>query len=108
MTIGATEGKEPDHISDEDIAMLSLDDMRGAYKDMHKAKLSLNQAATVEGCMHQIEVLKQQLEMTHEQMRALLGIYATLAAEFKQYKEQRIVELQMKVNNGSTTVEDED
>ena len=108
MTIGATTGKEPDYISNEDISMLSLDDMRGAYKDMHKAKLSLNQMASVEGVMTEISVLKQQLEMTHEQMRRLIGMYATLASEFKQYREQRIAELQMKVNYGSTTVDDED
>jgi division protein CdvB (Snf7/Vps24/ESCRT-III family) len=108
MTIGATEGKEPDHISDEDIQMLSLDDMRGAYQDMHKAKLSLNEKATVEGVMTEISVLKQQLEMTHEQMRRLIGMYATLQDEFTQYKQQRIAELHMKVNNGSTTFEDEE
>jgi hypothetical protein len=108
MTIGATEGKEPDHISDEDIQMLSLDDMRGAYKDMHNAKLSLNEKATVEGVMTEIQVLKQQMEMTHEQMRRLIGMYATLSDEFKQYREQRVTELNMKVNHGSTTFEDED
>jgi hypothetical protein len=108
MTIGATEGKEPDHISDEDISMLSLDDMRGAYKDMHKAKLSLNEKATVEGVMTEISILKQQLEMTHEQMRSLIGIYGNLAAEFEQYKRQRIAELQMKVNGGSTSPDEED
>jgi archaellum component FlaC len=108
MTIGATEGKEPDHISDEDISMLSLDDMRGAYKDMHDAKLSLNEKASVEGVMTEIQVLKQQLEMTHEQIRSLIGIYGTMAEEFTNFKEQRIAELQMKVNNGSTSPEDED
>jgi hypothetical protein len=55
-----------------------------------------------------MEVMKQQLEMTHEQLRALIGIYGNLAAEFKQYREQRVRELQMKVNGGSTTFEDED
>lgn len=101
MTIGATTGKEPDYIEDGDLK--SLDEMRGAMKDMHKAKLSLNEKATVEGVMTEIQVLKQQLEMTHEQMRSLLAIYQNLSAEFAQYKEQRIKELNVRVNGGSTT-----
>ena len=101
MTIGATSGKDPDYIADGDLK--SLDEMRGAMKDMHKAKLSLNEKATVEGVMTEIQVLKQQLEMTHEQMRSLLGIYQNLSAEFAQYREQRVVELNMRVNGGSTT-----
>ena len=107
MTIGATEGKEPDHISDEDIQMLSLDDMRGAYKDMHEAKLSLNEKATVEGCMAEVAVIKQQMEMTHEQLRRLIGMYQTLQGEFDEYKQARIRELTMKVNNGSTAPDEE-
>lgn len=100
MTIGATSGKEPDHIEDGDLK--TLDELRGAMKDMHKAKLSLNQKATVEGVMTEIQVLKQQLEMTHEQMRSLLGIYQNLSAEFAQYREQRIKELNVRINGGPT------
>lgn len=111
MSIGSTEDKgdpKDNIISDEDIQMLSLDDMRGAYQDMHKAKLSLNEKASVQGVVTEIEILKQQLEMTHEQMRSLIGIYGTMKAEFEQFKQQRIAELQMKVNGGSTTPEDEE
>lgn len=106
MTIGATEGKEPDFI--QDIDLLSLDEMRGAMKDLHKAKLSLNQKASVEGVMAEIQVLKQQLEMTHEQMRRLIGMYSTLRGEFDQFQQQRIQELNVRVNGGSTTPEDID
>lgn len=106
MSIGATEGKEPDHISDEDISALTLDDMRGAYKDMHKAKLSLNEKATVEGVMTEIQVLKQQMEMTHEQMRRLIGMYGTLKEQFDSFQAQRVIELQSWVAGGSTTPED--
>jgi hypothetical protein len=109
MTIGATEGKEPDYISDEDIQMLSLDDMRGAYKDMHKAKLSLNEKATVEGLIKVVEVLKQQIEMQAEQMNRLIGMYATMSGEFEQYRAQRVVELQSWIaRGGGTTPEDYD
>ena len=104
MTIGATSGKKPDHIPDEDVK--SLDELRGAMKDMHKAKLSLNERASVEGVMADMAVLKQQMEMTHEQLRRLIGMYQTLQDEFTQYKEQRIKELNVRVNGGSTSPED--
>lgn len=107
MSIGATTGKEPDHIEDGDLK--SLDELRGAMKDMHKAKLSLNEKATVEGVLHKMDVLEQQLEMTHEQLRRLIGMYQTLSDEFKQYREQRVVELQSWLaNGGSTSPEDHD
>jgi len=106
MTIGATNGKEPDHIDDGDLK--TLDELRGAWKDMHKAKLSLNQAATVEGVMTELSVVRQQLEMTHEQLRRLIGMYQTLKVEFDQYRLQRITDLNVRVNGGSTTPEDID
>lgn len=106
MTIGATTGKEPDHIEDGDLK--SLDEMRGAMRDLHKAKLSLNERATVEGVATEIQVLKQQLEMTHEQMRRLIGMYATLSDQFVQFQQQRHIELNSWVAGGSTTPEDND
>ena len=104
MTIGATSGKEPDHINDEDLK--SLDELLGTMKDMHKAKLSLNEKASVEGVMTEIQVLKQQLEMTHEQLRRLIGMYQILQNQFNQFQQQRIKELNVRVNSGSTTPED--
>ena len=106
VNIGATVGKEPDHIEDGDLK--SLDELRGAMKDMHKAKLSLNEKATVEGVMTEIKVLKQQLEMTHEQLRRLIGMYATLQEEFNQFRVQWHRELTVRVNTGPTTPEDLD
>ena len=105
--VGATEGKEPDHISDEDISALSLDEMRGAYQDMHKAKLSLNEKATVQSVLTEMAVVKQQIKMQAEQMNRLIGMYGTLAEEFKQYRQQRVIELQSWLaGGGSTTPED--
>lgn len=106
MTIGATTGKEPDHIEDGDLK--SLDELRGAMKDLHKAKLSLNEKATVEGVATEIQVLKQQLEMTHEQMRRLIGMYTTLHDQFLQFQQQRVIELNSWVAGGSTSPEDAD
>ena len=103
--IGATKGKEPDWIADDET--MSLNEMRGAMKDMHKAKLSLNQKATVESCLVEIDITKQKMENLHEQMRRLIGMYQTLQDEFTQYKQQRVMELNMKVNGGSTSPEDD-
>jgi len=103
MTIGSTSGKEPDHIEDGDL--MSPDELRGAMRDIHKAKLSLNQKATVEGCLTEISVIKQQIEMTHEQMRRLIGMYQTLIGEFDEFRRQRVIELQGR-GGGSTTPED--
>ena len=100
----ATTGNEPDFVDDGDLK--TVEQLRGAYKDMHKAKLSLNERATVQGIRSEIDVVKQQLEMTHEQLRRLIGMYQTLQLEFTQYKEQRIKELNVKINHGSTTPED--
>lgn len=104
--IGATTGKEPDHVDDGDLK--TLDELRGAWRDMHKARLSLNQKATVEGVMTELNVVRQQLEMTHEQLRRVIGMYQTLRDEFEQYRIQRIKELNVRVNGGSTTPEDID
>jgi len=105
MTIGSTSGKEPDHIEDGDLK--TLDELRGAMKDMHKAKLSLNEKATVEGVLAQIDVLRQQMEMQGEQMNRLIGMYATMRGEFDEYRKQRVIELQSWLaNGGSTTPED--
>lgn len=103
--IGATTGDKPNHVADEDLK--TLDELRGAMQDLDTARLSLNEKATVEGVMRNQDVLRQQLEMTHEQLRRLIGMYATMRAEFDQFKLQRIIELQSWLaTGGSTTPED--
>ena len=104
MTIGATVGDKPDFVEDGDLK--TVEELRGAWQDMHKAKLSLNQKATVEGCLAEVAVVKQQIAMTGEQLRRLIGMYQTLANEFQQYREQRVKELNVRINGGSTTPED--
>lgn len=104
MGIGATTGNTPDFVDDGDLK--TVEELRGAFKDMHSAKLSLNEKATVQGCMVEMDVMRQKMEMLHEQMRRLIGMYQTLDGEFTQYKQQRVVELTMKVNGGSTSPED--
>ena len=104
MSIGATTGDKPDYVDDGDLK--TLDELRGALKDLHGAKMSLNEKATVQGLTQTVDVLRQQMEMTHEQMRRLIGMYSTLRDEFDQFKSQRVVELQSWVAGGSTTPED--
>ncbi|MCK5610502.1 hypothetical protein KAR91_51995 [Candidatus Pacearchaeota archaeon] len=102
--ISATTGKEPDHIQDEDLR--TPDQLRGDMKDIVAAKLSIREKATVEGVLTELSVVKQQLEMTHEQLRRLIGMYQTLQGEFTQFKGQRIKELNVRVNGGPTSPED--
>jgi hypothetical protein len=104
MSIGSTSGKEPDHVEDGDLR--TPDQLRGDMRAINAAKLSLVEKATVQGVATEIQVLKQQLEMTHEQMRNLISIYATLKDQFDQFQRQRIQELNVRVNGGSTTPED--
>jgi hypothetical protein len=75
-------------------------------KAINAAKLSLVEKATVQGVATEIQVLKQQLEMTHEQLRTLIHLYGTLRDQFTQFQQQRVQELNVRVNSGSTTPED--
>lgn len=106
MSIGATTGKEPDAINDEDLR--TPEQLRGDMKAINEARLSLREKGTVAGVQAEISVLKQQLEMTHEQLRRLIGMYSTLQQQFDQFQQQRLLELNMKVNHGSTSPEDDD
>lgn len=106
MSIGATTGDNPDFVDDGDLK--TLDELRGAMKDLGKASLSVGERGTIAGVRTEMGVLKQQLEMTHEQLRHLIGLYGTLQMEFDQFKQQRINELNVRVNGGSTTAEDID
>jgi len=104
--IGATTGDEPDYIDDADLK--TLDELRGEMKTISAAKLTMGEKATVQGLLTEIQVLKQQMEMTHEQMRRLIGMYSTMRDEFNQFQAQRVKELNVRVNHGSTTPEDID
>ena len=97
----STTGKEPDAIQDEDLR--TPEQLRGDMKLIRDAHLSTREKGTVAGVQTEIEVVKQQLEMTHEQLRRLIGMYQTLQGQFDQFQKQRIIELNMKVNHGSTT-----
>ena len=100
-------------LTDKDADMKTIDELRGVaksmqkgYKNLHQAKLSLNEKATVQGCLTEMDVMRQKMEMLHEQMRRLIGMYQTLDGEFTQFKQQRVLELNVRVNGGSTTASD--
>lgn len=103
MTIGSTSGKEPDAILDEDLR--TPEQLRGDMKAIREASLSVGEKASVAGVATEIEVLKQQLAMTHEQIQSLINLYGTLLGEFRQFQAQRVIELQGR-GTGSTTPED--
>jgi hypothetical protein len=103
--IGTTTGDKPDFVQDEDLR--SLEELRGFAERLDNARLSLNEKGTIQGVLANQDILKQQLEMTHEQLRHLIGLYGTLRNEFDQFQTQRVIELQSWLaNGGSTTPED--
>jgi hypothetical protein len=106
MGIGATTGDKPDFVDDGDLKTVA--ELRGAMKDMHKAKLSLNEKATVQGVRTEMEVMRQKMDMLHTQMQRIIGMFQQQESEFKQFREQRIAELGLRMNGGSTTPEDYD
>jgi len=101
-------------LTDADADMRTIDELRGVqkvmkegYENLHEAKLSLNEKATVQACLVELSVMRQNRENDQEQMRRLIGMYQTLQNEFTQFKQQRIRELNLRVNGGSTSREDQ-
>ena len=92
--------------STQDEDLRTPDQLRGDMKQIADAKKTMGELATINGIRQEITVLKQQMETTHEQMRRLIGMYQTLTGQFEQFQEQRIKELNVRVNHGSTTPED--
>jgi len=104
--IGATTGKEPDHIEDEDL--LSLDEMRGAMKDITAAALTNSEKATVRGVISEMQVLKDMMAKQDEQNNRLVNLYSTLRNEFDTFKANHAASLNVRINGGPTSPEDFD
>jgi len=102
--LGATTGKEPDHIEDEDL--LSLEEMRGTMQDIKAAALTNSEKATVRGVLNEMEVLKDMMAKQDEQNNRLVNLYSTLRGEFDAFKVNYAASLNLKVAGGSTTPED--
>jgi hypothetical protein len=82
-------------------------ELRGAMQDVHKAKMTMGEQATVKGLLEEMKVLRSLVDDVCEQNNKLIGLYQTMRGEFDQYKKQRAIELQSWLaNGGSTTPED--
>jgi predicted nucleic acid-binding Zn-ribbon protein len=95
MSFGSTdnvhESGDPDYLSPEEMQALTR-----------------AERATVQGVHNEMEILKQKMEHLYERLDRMTKLYMTLQGEFADYKVQRIKELQLKVQGGSTTPEDWD
>ena len=63
--------------------------------------------AVIDGLSFRINEQQQMLENFHEQIRAIHGLYMTQQGQLDGYERQRIAELTLKVNGGSTFREDD-
>jgi len=103
MTIGATSGKEPDHIADEDLR--TPEQLRGDMKRIADAALTNSEKASVQGVVTEMEVLKLRMAELGEQIQATFNLILTLKGQFQQFQQQRVIELQGR-GAGSTPPED--
>ena len=103
MTIGATSGKEPDHVADEDLR--TPEQLRGDMKRIAAAALTNSEKASVQGIATEMEVLKMRMAELDERIQAPFNLVITLRNQFQQFEQQRVLELQGR-GVGSTTPED--
>ena len=64
--------------------------------------LSKKEKATVQGLFNEVEIIKQKMETLHKQLQQTHGVIATINAQFQQFQEQRVKELNLRVNGGPT------
>ena len=84
-------------------------ELRGQMRDIASAKATIGEKATIQGMMEEMAVMKSLFDDMTEQHNNLIALYSTMRAEFDQYKQQRVIELQSWLaNGGSTTPEDND
>jgi len=72
-------------------------------KTIRDAALSVAERGTIAGVLSEMEALKKMRAEDNEQMNRLVRLYETLRLEFDQFKAQRVKELNLRVNTGSTT-----
>lgn len=82
-------------------------ELRGAMQDIHKAKLTMGEVATVQGIAEENKVLRAMMDDVCEQNNKLIGLVGTMRLELEQFKSQWNIERQSWLaNGGSTTPED--
>ena len=103
---GVPKGKTIDRGPPEEMRMTEAE-LRGAMQDVHKAKLTMGEQATVKGVMQEMAVLRSMVDDMSEQHNKMIGLVTTLQGQFEQYQKQRAIELQSWLaKGGSTTPED--
>lgn len=89
MHFGPTEKEEIDPMADE----------------LRKLKKVANNTATLQGCSIEVQILKQQMIRQQKQIDSLTGLIMTLQGQFRQYEQQRAIELSTALNGGPTVIE---
>ena len=82
---------------------MTENELRGAMRDVHKAKLTMGEISTVRGLSEEVTVMKEMVDTLTTQHNTLITNYMQLKAEFGQYKQQRAIELQSWLANGGST-----
>ena len=89
MHFGPTEKEEIDQMAEE----------------LRELKKVANNTATLQGCSIEVQILKQQIVKQQTQIDSLTGLIMTLQGQFRQYEQQRAIELSAALNGGPTVIE---
>lgn len=71
-------------------------------KEEFEALLKSREKATVQGVLLEMDILKQKMENCYEKLDRMTKLYMTLDQAFRQFQQQRAIELQAAVNFGPT------
>ncbi len=83
----------------------STEDSDPIPREVIEKKLTKMERATVSGCLREMDILKQKLELCYEKLSRMTNLYQMQQRDFAEFKAQRMKELQMKINHGPTVVE---
>lgn len=111
MSFGSTtedvDGVPIDRGPPEEMRMTEAE-LRGSMQDIHKAKMTMGEQATVKGLLNEMKVLRAMVDDVCEQNNRLIGLYQTVKGELDQFKQQWNIERAswLARRGGSTTPED--
>lgn len=99
--------KDIDRGPPEEMRMTEAE-LRGSMMDIHKAKLTMGEQATVKGLLAEMKVLRSLIDDVCNQNNSLVNLVGNLRTELAQFKQQWNVERMSWIarNGGSTTPED--
>ena len=103
---GVPKGKVIDRGPPEEMRMTEAE-LRGSMQDIHKAKATMGELATIEGISAENKMLRAMMDDLCDQNQRLIGMYTTLRNEVDDFRKQWNIERQSWLRNGgSTTPED--